>query len=307
MHVGTPPLTRSGWDGNAAFLDVESSSNHGGAEDLASDASSTTGDRATTLVEVEEYAPMVPPGEYEVVFVVTKPTFQIVARSAPIRLTYDGIKASIDLEASSVSSEKPVIAHWKCELKLPGLNIFARDAETNKILIHENLRQRTSGSIRWRLPAGTSYRLSIERSDEAGNSTTLAETSLIEVSAAHNSTFGNASMLSALSTMPTEVETVSEWSTFFKQCNLPADVISKYSQLFSEQSIETSFITSLDSGVLEKIGITSLKHQVAILSSVTRLREQHVRAIMAQELQKMIAEAGNSSQFETSSNSSYPH
>jgi len=306
-HIGTPPLSRSTWDGNAAFLDVESSSNHGGAEDLGSDASSTTGDRAT-LVEVEEYAPMVPPGEYEVVFVVTKPTLQVVARSAPIRLCYDGIKASIDLEASSVSSEKPVIAHWKCELKLPGLNILARDADSNKILIHESLRQRTSGSIRWRLPAGTSYRLSIERSDEAGNSATLAETSLIEVSAAQSaSAFGNASMLSALSTMPTEVETVSEWSTFFKQCNLPASVVPTYSQLFIEQNIETSFIASLDSGVLEKIGITSLQHQVAILSSVTRRREQHVRAIMAQELQKMLAEAGNCSQFETSSNSSYPH
>lgn len=308
---GTPPQPKSSfWDGSAGFIDTESSSNHGSVDESIETNNSLAIVNDVLTDQQEEYAPMVPPGEYEVVFVASKPSLHILARSAPVRFSYEGVKASIELETTTVSADKPLIAHWKCEMKLDGLNIVARDADTGKCVKRESLRQRTSDSVRWKLNVGSNYRILIERSDDMGNVAVLAESSVVECVNVANpalSAFGNSSVLSALSAMPTEVETCSEWSTFFKQCNLPANAVPKYSALFHTAGIETSFIPSLDSAILEKIGITSLQHHISILSNVTRVREQHMRAIMAQELQRMLADASGLSQFETSSNSSFLH
>lgn len=282
------------WDGSAAFLDVDSASS--GIPELTESA----------LMEFnpdqEEYAPMIPPGEYEVVMVATKPTLQILARSKPVRFTYEGIKASVEVENTTMIGEKHVVAHWKCEMKLPGLKVIAREVESNKVIHSEPLLQRTQGTVRWRLRVGSSYRIFIERTDEAERTHAICESPTIEVLQAPSG-FGSTSMMSALNAMPLEVEICTEWSTFFRQqCGLPAEVVAKYSSLATAAQIQTTFAISLDSGFLDKLGITDIKHQVMILNAVHRHREAHVRAILAQELQKMM-DSCSASQFDPSSSS----
>jgi alpha-tubulin suppressor-like RCC1 family protein len=291
------------WDPSAAFIDIDSASTGIPASIDELNDSSLSSD-----FDPEEYAPMVPPGEYQAVYVITKPTFQILARSAPVKFTYEGIKASIDIESTTVVGDKPVTAHWKCEMKLGGIHIVARELESGKIVHSEALRQRTSDTIRWKLPAGSSYRIFIERTDVNGT-TVLCESSVVEVVSGANpalSAFGNASMLAALSTMPSEVETCSEWSTFFKKCNLTPEFVVRYSSLLMAANISTTFIPALDSGILEKLGITNLQHQVQIMTTTMKYREAHVRAILTQELQKICDSCSSSdSQYPQSFSSSF--
>lgn len=285
-----------GWDGSAAFLDVDSTSS--GIADLLHDSSFQDYDP-----DQEEYSTMVPPGEYEVVMVATKPSLQILARSKPVRFTYEGVKASIEVQNSNLS-DKRVIATWKCEMKLPGLRIIARELESHKVIVSERLMQRTQGTVNWRLRAG-SYRIFIERTDESERTHALCESEPISIESGNNSIL----MFANLNKMPMEVEICTEWSTFFgQQCGLPADVVHKYSGFATAAGIQTTFAISLDSGFLEKIGITDLAHQVSILTAVHRHREAHVRAIIAQEFQKMVDQCeSRSSQLDTSASTSSLH
>lgn len=290
-----------GWDGNAAFiLDIESASN--GLPASLEDALSESSLLDQFNPDQEEYAPMIPPGEYEVVIVSTKPSLQVMARSKPVRFGYDGIKASIEVENTTLIGDKPVVAHWKCELKLSGLCIVARDVESGKIVQSERLMQRMSDSVRWRLRVGSSYRLYIERTDESGRTVPLCESSTVEILSNASSAFGTGSIFAAaLNTMPSDVQICSEWTTFFKQCDMPQELVSKYSALFVQAGLETSFIPVLDSGLLDKLGITNIKDQIIIMNVVAKHREAHVRSILAQELQKVVENYGCNSQFDGTS------
>ena len=283
-----------GWDGSAAFMDVDSASS--GFADILHDSSYQEYDP-----DQEEYATMIPPGEYEVVMVATKPTLQILARSKPVRFTYEGVKASIEVQNMNLM-DKRVVATWKCEMKLPGLRIIARELESHKVIVSERLMQRTQGSVNWRLRPG-SYRIFIERTDESERTHALCESESIQIESGNSSIL----MFANLNKMPMEVEICTEWTTFFgQQCGLPTDVVNKYSTLATAAGIQTTFAISLDSGFLEKIGITDLKHHVAILTAVHRHREAHVRAIIAQEFQKMVdsCESRSASNFDASASSS---